>query len=338
MTANLIRQLFLLLLVSVGTVFILIKLVNYLPAILGAVTFYFLLRNWMDKLLAKNWNTYSAAGFLLICSVLGIVLPIVGIIKMLLPKLPGAVTLSETLTGDLNAYAFTWQDRFGIQHIEVFGIWEITDFIFRKFPAIAGGSISVVVGLLIMYIILFFLLTNSGKWESYINEFLPLKSTNLKRMGERCSAIVKSNAVGIPLLALGKAALCLVGFLIFDIPNPFFWFVLVAIASIVPYLGTLIGIIPIFLLSMSNGENFQAWGILIYAIIIVGVAGQILERLMEKHIENVHPLTTLLGVIVGVPLLGVVGLIFGPLMISLFLVTIRIYHREFGSKDVSITD
>ena len=45
---------------------------------------------------------------------------------------------------------------------------------------------------------------------------------------------------------------------------------------------------------------------------------------------HVHPLITLIGVIVGVPLFGFIGLIFGPLLISLFLIVVRIYKREYG--------
>ncbi len=45
-----------------------------------------------------------------------------------------------------------------------------------------------------------------------------------------------------------------------------------------------------------------------------------------------HPLITIFGVIIGVSLFGFVGLIFGPLLISLFIVLIRIYSNEYLVK------
>jgi predicted PurR-regulated permease PerM len=48
-----------------------------------------------------------------------------------------------------------------------------------------------------------------------------------------------------------------------------------------------------------------------------------------KKIGDVHPLITVLGVIVGLNLFGFVGLIFGPLLISYLIVLIKIYINEF---------
>jgi predicted PurR-regulated permease PerM len=48
-----------------------------------------------------------------------------------------------------------------------------------------------------------------------------------------------------------------------------------------------------------------------------------------KKIGDVHPLITILGVIVGLNLFGFVGLIFGPLLISYLIVLVKIYINEF---------
>jgi predicted PurR-regulated permease PerM len=57
--------------------------------------------------------------------------------------------------------------------------------------------------------------------------------------------------------------------------------------------------------------------------------------MVMKKLDNVHPLITLIGVIVGVPLFGFIGLIFGPLLISLFLVLLGIYQKEYSKKEDS---
>jgi len=49
-----------------------------------------------------------------------------------------------------------------------------------------------------------------------------------------------------------------------------------------------------------------------------------------KKIGNVHPMITILGVIVGLQLFGFMGLIFGPLLISYFIIFIKIYMNEFS--------
>jgi predicted PurR-regulated permease PerM len=59
---------------------------------------------------------------------------------------------------------------------------------------------------------------------------------------------------------------------------------------------------------------------------------------LQKRIGNVHPLITLFGVFVGVPLFGFIGLIFGPLLISIFILLMRIYRVEFIAPDESLED
>jgi predicted PurR-regulated permease PerM len=51
-----------------------------------------------------------------------------------------------------------------------------------------------------------------------------------------------------------------------------------------------------------------------------------------RKLGDVHPVITVLGVMVGVPLFGFMGLIFGPLLLSYMLLLIRIYRVEFPGR------
>ena len=135
-------------------------------------------------------------------------------------------------------------------------------------------------------------------------------------------------------MALAQGVVALIGFLIFGIENPFFWALMVTIGSMIPFVGNFLGTLPVFILSLSNGQTFQAWGILIYGIVVVGLTDNIIRLYVLKKLDDVHPLITLIGVIVGIPLFGFIGLVFGPLLINLFLVIVRIYKREYGKEDV----
>jgi predicted PurR-regulated permease PerM len=44
---------------------------------------------------------------------------------------------------------------------------------------------------------------------------------------------------------------------------------------------------------------------------------------------NVHPVVTILGVIVGLNLFGFIGLVFGPLLISYIVLLFNVYMNEF---------
>ena len=120
--------------------------------------------------------------------------------------------------------------------------------------------------------------------------------------------------------------------MIFGVPDPFFWFVITTVGSMIPFIGTALGFIPATIILFSQGMNLEAIGLITYGVVIVGSSDNIIRLFILKSMANEHPLITLLGVIIGVPLFGFIGLIFGPLLISLFLIIIYIYKKEYGDQ------
>ncbi len=164
-------------------------------------------------------------------------------------------------------------------------------------------------------------------------EYIPISKDNLKILGKETREMVRANAIGIPLVAIAQGIVALIGFLIFGIESPFFWAIIVTIGSMIPFVGNLLGTIPVFILTISNGDTFQAWGILIYGIVVVGSTDNLIRLYVLQKLDNVHPLITLIGVIVGIPLFGFIGLIFGPLLVSLSLIIVRIYKKEYAPNE-----
>jgi predicted PurR-regulated permease PerM len=77
------------------------------------------------------------------------------------------------------------------------------------------------------------------------------------------------------------------------------------------------------------GETWQATWLLIYSIVVTGNIDYIARVTFLKKFGNVHPVITILGVIVGLGLFGFVGLIFGPLLLSYIVLLFKIYMNEF---------
>ena len=56
--------------------------------------------------------------------------------------------------------------------------------------------------------------------------------------------------------------------------------------------------------------------------------------LLQKKLADIHPLITVFGVLIGIPMFGFWGVIFGPLILSLFILFFNMYRHEYvaGSK------
>ena len=332
-SSQIIRQVFILLLILFMGCLIFKEMLPYLTGVLGAVTVYVLMRKWMAKLVKKGWKPTLAAIMLMVISFVGILLPVVGIVLMLGNKIGKAVKNSEELVHAVKGQLGKMEDKLGYDLNSQIDPSAISGWVSSSLQNLVGGTFNAFIAIGIMYFMLYYMFTNRRELKESLQGYIPMNNKNLKEIGSEVQVMVRSNALGIPLVALAQGIIALIGFFIFGIEEPFFWFVIVTVGSMIPFVGTLVGILPVFIITLSTGDSFQAWGILLYGFIVVGSTDNIIRLYVLKRLDDVHPLITLIGVIVGVPLFGFIGLIFGPLLISLFLVIVRIYKEEYGKED-----
>jgi len=328
---RLVRQLFVILcILSLGSL-IFFQILPYLSGFLGAITIFFISRRIMEKLV-KKINKHLAATIVMLGSFILIILPIFGIVYMLSSKIGTAVKSSERLINAIKSQIQIIQERFNYDIATNIDTSALTSWLSENLQSFAGSTFNVLISLTIMYFILYYLLINRKEIKKALEIYLPIEVSNIYIISNEVGAKVRANAIGIPLVAIVQGVISLIGYLIFGVPDPFFWFVITTIGSMIPFIGTALGFIPATIILFSQGMNLQAIGLIVYGLIIVGSSDNIIRLFILKKMADEHPLTTLLGVIIGVPLFGFIGLIFGPLLISLFLIIIYIYKKEYGDK------
>ena len=327
----LVRQIFVLMLLIFLTVLIFKEIIPYLSGVLGAITLYVLLRNWMKKLLARGWKPPVAAALLMAGSFVGILVPIILIVVMLTSKISKAVANSERVIRAVKEQLTEAETYIGYSLSESIDTSSVTNWMSGNLQSLAGGTFNAFIAIGIMYFMLYYMLVKRESMKSSLISYIPLGNDNLEIIAQESDQLVKSNALGIPLVAIFQGIIALIGYLIFGVPDPFFWFVITAIGSMIPFIGTAIGILPVVILLIAQGDNWQAIAMLIYGFVVVGSTDNIIRLYILDRLAAVHPLITLFGVIVGVQLFGFIGLIFGPLLISLFLLILKIYKKEYGN-------
>ena len=168
--------------------------------------------------------------------------------------------------------------------------------------------------------------------ELRLYEYLPVKDENAGKLGKEVNNMVISNAIGIPVIAVLQGIVGLIGYLIIGVDEPMFWFVVTCITAMIPVVGAAMAYVPLALIFFANGQNWQGFFMLIYGFGVIGTVDNIFRFTLQRKIGNIHPLITVFGVIIGLKLFGFIGLIFGPLLISLFILLVKIYSSEFMIK------
>ncbi len=330
---NSIRQILFLLLILLIGVILFLELNVFLPALLGAYTLYILLRNSYQKLVhTRKWKPGLAAGLLMLLSFIVIMLPILLLINMLSAKVSFAVQHSTDVLTRIETFIHQYEQEYGFEILNQQNIAKLSGMAANSLPSILGATISTLTTIVFMNFILFFMLTQGRKMEAGFYTAVPLHNDNIHLLRTELNKLVFSNAVGIPLIAVLQGIVALIGYWIIGVNQPMFWFVVTCIAAMLPVVGAALAYVPLALLFFADGDPTRGVIMLIFGFGVVGLVDNIFRFWLQKKIGDVHPLITVFGVIVGVQLFGFIGLIFGPILISLFLLLVKVYAKEFSTE------
>lgn len=317
-------------------VFLFLQMRAFLPAFLGAITFYTLLRKYMDSLVYKQkWKKGLAAGLLILISFLVVLVPVYLMVTILSSRIGYAIKNSDAIVAAVTKNAKMLEDKFHVQ-IMSGNSTNISTAVGHTLRNILGATFNSLTSVLLMYFILYFMLINIRRLEQWLYEFIPLKHDNLAEVGTELNQLVISNALGIPLVALLQGLVGLVAYLFLNVNDVWFWFIFTCISSMLPFVGAALAYVPLCVVLFANNQNWQGIFMLIYGFGVIGTVDNVFRFVLQKKLGDVHPLITVFGVIIGINLFGFIGLIFGPILISLFILLIKIYLNEFTEPRVSV--
>ena len=323
---------FYLLLIALG-VLILAQLSAFIPAFLGAVTFYVIMRkSMMNMVYKRKMKKGLSATILIIVSILVVLVPLWVFTTLVGHKISDVITHSNEVLSVIHHFSDFIQQRFGLEILSDENINKASGIITNMLPNILGATFNTLTSVLMLYFMLYFMLTQSKEMEAALIKYIPLKDENVIWLGKDLQELTFNNAVGVPLIAIMQGIVGLIGYVIIGVPDSLFWFVLTVFGSMIPLIGAAAAYVPLSILLLAQGPTWKGIAVLAYGLIVVGLTDNVFRFALQKKLGDVHPLITVFGVILGIGLFGFIGLIFGPILISLFVLLVRIYVNEFGSK------
>lgn len=306
------------------------QIIPFLGGLLGALTIYILVRNQMIYMCTRHkMKRFLAATLITTESVLFFLVPLSLTVWLVVTKLQHVNLDPQALIGSIEHLAATIRLRTGYDVLGNDTLSYIVSLLPRVGQMVMSGISNFTINIFVLIFVLYFMLTAGEKMENYVNDILPFNKANTKDVVHEIHMIVRSNAIGIPLLAIIQGGVAVVGYLIFSVPNPWFMGFLTCFATVIPMVGTAIVWAPIAAYMALNNEWFNAIGLVIFGIVVVSQLDNFIRFILQKRMADIHPLITIFGVVVGLPLFGFMGVIFGPLLLSLFFLFVDMFKKEY---------
>ena len=306
------------------------QITPFLGGLLGALTIYILVRGQMRYLVEKRKLKRSLSALLITAETIFVFLIPLGLtVWMVVNKLQDINLDPQTYIAPIQQVAEFIKEKTGYDVLGKDTLTFIVSILPRIGQIIMESISSLAINLFVMIFVLYFMLIGGKKMEAYVNDILPFNETNTQEVIHEINMIVRSNAIGIPLLAIIQGGVAMIGYLLFGAPNILMLGFLTCFATIIPMVGTALVWFPVAAYLAISGDWFNAIGIAAYGAIVVSQSDNLIRFILQKNMADTHPLITIFGVVIGLPLFGFMGVIFGPLLLSLFFLFVDMFKKEY---------
>jgi len=304
----------------------------FIGAFLGALTMYVVLRNMLFRLVEKHhWRAGIASMALVL--LMTVILLGVGflVFEVVASEIPNIDTSKIMVT--VKALPDRINEMMGAKVINDSIFSQLSGFFGKFASGIVNSTYSFAANVFMMLVILYFMLAYARRMERKVLDYIPFKGQSLDLLLHEVHSMIYSNAVGIPLVMLSQGIAAGLIYWAFGLNNAIFWAFVTALCGLIPMIGTVIVSLPLGFFLISNGELWQGILLMICGLFVIANVDNLVRIVLMGKVANTPPLVVIFGVIMGIPLFGFWGIIFGPLLISGFLLLIKIYYVEYGLLD-----
>jgi predicted PurR-regulated permease PerM len=332
------RQIIILILILLIAVLLISQLTIFIPGLLGGITLYILSRTLYFQLIFKRkWKKGWTALLFIFCYLIIIALPIYLSVTLASPKMTALAENQAQIIENIQSLSAKVLEKTGITILSAESAKTIAQNVAAYIPRIINSTMMLLTNLLMMFFLLYYLLIHGPGMEKYLGKMIPLKHDNVNMLAGETKMMIRANALGIPIISIIQGAFAALGYWIFGVEDWGLWGFVTGVFAFFPLVGTMLIWVPLVIYLFIHGSNLPAIGLTVYSIVVTGNVDYIARLKLMKYMGDVHPVITVLGVIVGLNLFGFMGLIFGPLLVSYFLIMVKIYINEFA-KPVESTN
>ena len=205
----------------------------------------------------------------------------------------------------------------------------VSGFLVNESASILRGVGGLILNFIILLFVMYYFFMDHKAITNRLMKISPLPLEHEMRLFQKFKEISRTTLYGIFFVSIAKGLLGGIGFAIAGIPNPVFWGTVMAFFSLVPVFGATLIWLPAAILLIMNGQMFQGIFLLLWGTLFISTIDNIFSALFIGNRVKLNPMLVFLSVLGGIGLFGLVGIIFGPLILTIFLTFLHIYELEY---------
>jgi len=207
---------------------------------------------------------------------------------------------------------------------------KISTFIFNQTATLLRGFSTFIAGFFFTLLSLYYLFKDGSRFFNGLKEIIPLSSKEKDLLIQRFKDMIYATIYGGILIAIIQGLLGGLSFWVLGLPSPIMWGTAMALLSFIPIGGTALIWAPAGILLLIGGAVLKGLLLLGLGVFVISMVDNFLRPFFISARTNIHPLLLFFAVLGGIQTFGLIGVVAGPLVATLFLTLIEIYIQ--GTK------
>ncbi len=208
--------------------------------------------------------------------------------------------------------------------------------VYENLSQLASNALSVVFNFVITMLLVYTFFVTGSDLKQYLMDLSPLPIEEKERLVRQFNEISRAVFVSNGIVSITEGILGGLGFYLFGLGPAFFWGVVIAFSAFLPVVGAFIVVIPTALVLAMKGHVGMAGIFLLYNICYLGVLELVVKPRLIGGKNRLNVVFVLLSVLGGIQLFGVLGIFYGPLVVTMFLSLIEIYKEHYREQLLAI--
>jgi predicted PurR-regulated permease PerM len=205
-------------------------------------------------------------------------------------------------------------------------------FLSRQLSSIASNLLSFLIHFFLMMLIIYYIFKDGERLKKYLLELIPFPAEQQEQVMNKFREMGRAVIFGNGLSGIIQGVLGGLGFFLFGLGGPFLWGTVIGFMAFLPIIGASVIFIPATLILLIQGKISTAFGYLLYNVFYSSIIEYVIKpRLIGKGM-HMNPILVFIGILGGLKLFGILGIIYGPLIMTIFFTLAEIYRLEYSDN------
>ena len=214
---------------------------------------------------------------------------------------------------------------------------DASGYLLNNIGAAVGGLTTIVITGLLVTVFLYFLLRYGKDWLGRLAVLTPLDPRTTASILRTVNDSVVANVSGVFAAAVGQGVLLSLGFWLVGVRSPVLWGAVGGLASIIPVVGAPLVWVPVAIAFLLMGSYWKALLLGLWGSLVVGSVDNVLRPFVVGAREKQHPMLIALAAIGGTYAFGPLGILLGPLVVSLVAALLKEIQNLVSPSSVAAT-